>query len=295
MAKSKICDFCLDEPKGLFNRPEALSDGHCICKRCKRIVENYHLPVKYDIFQLLVTNDSKMRDMLISNYLENHTPEETIAKFYPLPSMLLHDGERAINIVDSSITVLTSLIPSEKKNIRIADITRKNFDQLYTAPGESGVTTVKGKLYETDAALYFIADNFINCHRLTNMVHDANNLNEIVVSEKGKTYKYSVNHSDLFYMREAVFLKAAAIQEKKDGNLIYLSSDNTMTITPGIYSVPKNIMPGVYYVSPLKDEGMHVRDANGRLRECRRGRVTLDNGSSLEVTGEYQLRRNERE
>ncbi len=295
MAKSKICDFCLDEPKGLFNRPEALNDGHFICKRCKRIIENYHLPVKYDIFQLLVTNDSKMRDMLISNYLENHTPDETIAKFYPLPSMLLHEGERAINVVDSSITVLTNLIPSEKKNIRIADITRKNFDQLSTAPGSSGVTTVKGKLYETDAALYFMSENFINCHRLTNMIHDVNNLNEIVVSEKGKTYKYSVNHSDLFYMREAVFLKAAAIQEKKDGNLIYLSSDNTMTITPGIYSVPKNIMPGVYYVSPLKDEGMHVRDANGRRRECRQGRITLDAGASLEVTGEYQLRRNERE
>ncbi len=295
MAKSKICDFCLDEPKGLFNRPEALKDGHCICKRCKRIIENYGLPVKYDIFQLLVTNDPKMREMLISNYFENHTPEETIAKFYPLPSMLLHAGERAINVVDSSITVLSSLIPTEKKNIRIADITRKDFNQLYTAPGDSGVTPVKGKLYETDAALYFMSDNFLNCHRLTNMIHDANNLNEIVVSEKGKTYKYRVNHSDLFYMREALFFKAAAKQENKDGNLIYLSSDNTITITPGIYSVPKNIVPGVYYVSPLKDEGMHVRDATGRRRECRKGRVQLDAGSSLEVTGEYQLRRNERE
>lgn len=295
MAKSKICDFCLDEPKGLFNRPEVLKDGHSVCKRCKRIIENYGLPLKYDIFQSLVTNDPKMREMIISNYLENHTPEDTIAKFYPLPSMLLHDGERAINVVDSSITVLTSLIPQEKKDIRIADITRKDFNQLATAPGDSGVTTVKGKLYETDAALYFISDYFLNCHRLTNMIHDVNNLNEIVVSEKGKTYKYRVNHSDLFYMREALFFKAAAKQENKDGNLIYLSSDNTMTITPGIYSVPKNIMPGVYYVSPLKDKGMHVRDATGRLKECRKGRVQLDAGSSLEVTGEYQLRRNERE
>ena len=90
-------------------------------------------------------------------------------------------------------------------------------------------------------------------------------------------------------------MKAAAVQSNKSGNLIYLSSDNTMTITPGIYSIPKNILPGTYYVSPLKDHGMHVKDALGRVRECRSGRVQLDEGSSLEVTGEYQLRRKEKE
>ncbi len=294
MAKSKICDFCLDEPKGLFNRPMALTDGHCICKRCKKIIESYKLPVKYDIFQLLVTNDSKMKDMLIGAHLEKNTPEDVIAKYYPLPSMLLHEGERAVNVVDASITVLTSLIPDTKKDIKICDITRKDFDQLNTATGDSGVSEVSGKLYETDAALYFISDNFLNCHRLTNIVHN-NEPNVIVVHEKGKTFKYKVKYSDLFFLREALFNKAAAIQDKKDGNLIYLSSENTMTITPGVYSVPKNISAGVYYVSALKDQGMKVRDAVGRVKECRSGRVRLDEGSSLEVTGEYQLRRNEKE
>lgn len=295
MAKSKICDFCLDEPKGLFNKPKLLKDGHSICKRCKKIIERYSLPVRYDIFQLLVTNEPSMRNMIIGNYLEQHTPEEIIAKFFPLPNMLLHDGERAINVVDSSITVLSSLVPQEKKNKRIADITRKDFDQLYSVEAENGTATIKGKLYETDAALYFISDNFINCHRLTNMIHNNSELKTIVVNEKGKTFKYNVAHADLFYMREALFLKAAAVQSNKSGNLIYLSSDNTMTITPGIYSIPKNILPGTYYVSPLKDHGMHVKDALGRVKECRSGRVQLDEGSSLEVTGEYQLRRKEKE
>ena len=40
---------------------------------------------------------------------------------------------------------------------------------------------------------------------------------------------------------------------------------------------------------------MHVKDALGRVKECRSGRVQLDEGSSLEVTGEYQLRRKEKE
>ena len=72
-------------------------------------------------------------------------------------------------------------MPQEKKNKRIADITRKDFDQLYSVEAENGTATIKGKLYETDAALYFISDNFINCHRLTNMIHKRT-INSIHVS-----------------------------------------------------------------------------------------------------------------
>ena len=75
--------------------------------------------------------------------------------------------------------------------IRTIGYPHKDFDQLYSVETESGTVTVKGKLYETDAALYFISDNFINCHRLTNMIHNNNELKTIVVNEKGKTFKYN--------------------------------------------------------------------------------------------------------
>ena len=47
MAKNnKVCDFCLSEATGMFNRHEKLADGHYICKNCKTIIQGYGLPVK---------------------------------------------------------------------------------------------------------------------------------------------------------------------------------------------------------------------------------------------------------
>lgn len=290
MANNKVCDFCLDEPKGLFHKPEKLSDGHYICKKCRATIEKYKLPVKHDVFQLLVTADANMRDVVMMNYLDRHTPSEVIAKFYPLPKVLLHDGERAINVYDATITVDATLIPETLATTTIADITRKDFTNLESTTKKENATKVSGKLYETDAALYFLSEHFINCHRLTNMVRDNKDGDVIYVDEKGKNYRYAIEHVDLFYMREDLFFKVANAQEKRDTNLIYLSSENTMTLTPGVYTVPRNITPGTYYVSPIKDDGLNVRDAVGRIRECRSGKIHLDQGSTLEVTGEYQFR-----
>ena len=66
-----------------------------------------------------------------------------------------------------------------------------------------------------------------------------------------------------------------------------------MTITPGTYDVPKHIQAGTYYVSAVKDDGLHIRDAAGKLHSMHNGRVHLDEGSQLEVTGEYHFRFNQ--
>lgn len=42
MAK-KVCDFCLSELGGLFNRPEKLADGHYICKNCRQTISEHGL------------------------------------------------------------------------------------------------------------------------------------------------------------------------------------------------------------------------------------------------------------
>ena len=65
MAKKKVCDFCLSEGGGLFNRLETLSDGHHMCKDCKKLIQKYNLPLKYDLFQQLVTAQANMKDMII--------------------------------------------------------------------------------------------------------------------------------------------------------------------------------------------------------------------------------------
>ena len=48
-----------------------------------------------------------------------------------------------------------------------------------------------------------------------------------------------------------------------------------------------------YYVSAVKDDGLHIRDAAGKLHSMHNGRVRLDEGSQLEVTGEYHFRFNQ--
>ena len=61
---NKVCDFCLEEGRGLFRQPESLPDDHYVCKNCRKIIESYGLPVKYDLFQLLVTAEPYMQEMM---------------------------------------------------------------------------------------------------------------------------------------------------------------------------------------------------------------------------------------
>ena len=290
MAK-KVCDFCLEEYGGLFSGVTQLDDGHLICKNCRKKLEEYGLPVKYDLFQLAIIAEPSMREMILSDYLEHHSAEDAIAKYFPLTTMLVHQGEHVVNVRKASITVDPSLIPSSSAAARICDITRKDIINLYDA--QNG-TAVEGSLYETDAALYFLSDHFINVHRLSNMVRNHEDHNAIHVLEHGHEFTYATPHTDLFYLRDTFHRLAVTARENKKQNLIYLSSENTMTLTPGIYNVPKNVRPGTYWVNPVDKANLSIRDASGRTRSVTKGQVHLDEGSTLEVTGQYQLRINQR-
>lgn len=291
MAK-KVCDFCLEEYGGLFSGVQQLDDGHLICRKCRKKLEDYGLPIKYDLFQLAIIAEPSMREMILSDYLEHHSPDDAIAKYFPLTNMLVHEGEHVVNVRDASITVDPSLIPSGKAVQRICDISRRDISDLFD---QKNGTSVQGKLYETDAALYFLSEHFINVHRLTNMVRDHQDHNAIHVLEHGHEYTYTTPHTDLFYLRDLFHTLAVNRKADRKQNLIYLSSENTMTLTPGIYRVPKNVKPGTYWASPVDAAGMSIRDANGHVKNVSRGKVHLDEGSTLEVTGEYQLRIKQRD
>jgi hypothetical protein len=88
---------------------------------------------------------------------------------------------------------------------------------------------------------------------------------------------------------------AIAATENREKSLVYLASENTMTLKSGKYSVPKNLKSGTYWVNPVDDASLHVRDANGRVRRVSSGRLHIDNGSMLEVDGQYEVRYNKRE
>ena len=294
MPESKVCDFCLSESKGLFSKPQTLSDGHYICKNCRNIIQKYGLPVKYDLFQVLVTAEPYMREMIMNDYLEKNELDDTIAKFFPLPNVLLHRGEHCINVRDASIKVAKAAIPEKYAPTVIRDITGSLINDIPDAPDGVSSVTVQGKLYETDIALYFISEHFINCHRLVDMVKGGNDQNAIHVYEKTLSFTYSTPHTDLFFLRDTLYHKIVAAQANKKQNLIYITSENTMTLTPGIYSVPRNIRSGTYYVSALNDLGLHMKDANGHTHDISSGRVRLDEGSLLDCTGEYELRINPR-
>ena len=294
MAK-KICDFCLEEGRGLFRQPEALSDGHYVCKNCRRIIESYDLPVKYDLFQLLVTAEPYMQEMMMGDYLEHHKPAEALVKYYPIPTMRLHDGEHCVNEVPATIHVETAKVPARRAAARISDITRKEIVNLPDFKAESGAMDIEGTLFETDAALYFMSEHFINCHRLTSIVTDHSDAEAIHVLEHGKQYTYRVHNADLFLLRSAFYQMALAASANRKKSLIYLASENTMTLTSGKYSVPKNVKSGVYWVNPVDEASMRVRDANGQLHAVNSGRIRIDNGSTLEVEGQYQLRYNKRD
>ena len=96
---NKVCDFCLSEGKGLFNQPKKIEDGHYICKDCRSILTSYNLPLKHDIFQILVTAQENMRDMIMDSYVKNHDINEVMAKFFPVDDMPLHPGEHCISKV----------------------------------------------------------------------------------------------------------------------------------------------------------------------------------------------------
>ena len=290
MAKSKICDFCLEEQRGLFNHLSTTLDGFSICRSCRRKIEKYNLPLKHDLFQILVTSDPDLHTIIMKDYLENHTPEETIAKFFPLPEVPLHDGENCVNAVPATLTVDEADIPMDETAVTtIAEVTRSKIHNVCDSTvGPS--TSITARLYETDAAVYFLTNHFVNCHRLSNVVRSSTDDKHITVLEDGKGYTYAVEDADMFRMRSEFFGLIQGVLEKKK-NLIYMKSENTMTITPGIYNVPRHIQAGTYYVSAVKDDGLHIRDAAGKFRNYNgSGRVYLDEGSQLEVTGEYQFR-----
>lgn len=294
MTNNQLCDFCLKETKGIFHRPFKTSDNHYICQDCRKILEHYQLPIRYDLFQILVTSAPDMRDMIMNDYVKQNKPSDCLAKYFPLPNVLLHDGEHCINSIPATITVDQTRIPTTNVVSRISDIGKNQITNLEDA--NTNQVTVKGHLFETDAALYFLSDHFINCHKLTSIVRETAiaKPTTLQVLENNTSYTYTIPSTEMFCLRESFFQKIAAYRSNKRKNLIYIQSENTMTLTPGIYGVPKNIQPGVYYVNPVRDDGLHVRDAFGEVRSYANGRVRLDEGSQVEVTGEYEFRFNER-
>lgn len=290
----RICDFCLEEGKGLLHQPEKLPDGHFLCKKCRRIIESYGLKPKYDLFQLLVTAQPEMRDMMMGGYLDSHKPLDAIAKYFPIPNIPLHEGEHCINLRAASISVSASAVPTDFAVTRVTDITKKEISNLPDSrPGGNSIT-VEGTLMETDAALYFLSEHFINCHRLISIITDPVDRQAIHVLEHGKSYTYATPNADLFLLRSKFYHMAINAAENKNRSLIYLASENTMTLTPGQYSVPKNIKSGTYYVNPVEKGSLFIRDANGQIRKVKPGRVRIDDGSVLEVKGEYEVRYNQR-
>ena len=177
---------------------------------------------------------------------------------------------------------------------RIADIGKSDIVNLPDAKKDGNAKEVSGTLYETDAALYFMSDRFINCHRLSSIVTTNTDTEAIHVLEHGREYTYRLPHADLFLLRSVFYHMAVNLSENKKKSLIYLASENTMTLTSGKYSVPKNIKSGVYWVNPVDEANLEIRDANGKLHAVRPGRVRIDEGSTLEVNGEYQFRYNRR-
>ena len=292
---NKVCDFCLEEGRGLFHQPERLPDGHYICKNCRKMISSYDMQIKYDLFQLLVTSEPRLQEMMMGDYLEHHRPEDAIAKYYPITPMVLHKGEHVVNMRSAVITVDRGSIPASMAVKRIGDIGRKEISNIPSAKSKSGSVDVEGTLYETDAALYFLSDHFINCHRLTSVISEHIDTDAVHVLEHGRQYSYKTPHADLFHLRSVFYHMAVAATENKEKSLIYLASENTMTLTSGKYNVPKNLKSGIYWVNPVEDATLHVRDANGRVRSVSSGRLRIDNGSTLEVDGQYEVRYNKRE
>lgn len=291
MAK-KICDFCLSETGGLFNRPEKLSDGHYLCKNCRNIIQDYNLPLKYDIFQRIVTAQAHMKDMIMDTYLETNKPEDVIARLYPLPQILLHEGEHCINAIPATMRVSEDDIPDSYAPRSIVEIRKKTINNIPDAIHKKESVKIEGILYETEAAVYFLSEHIINCHRLGYVQRNTSDNEHITIKTPTKTFTYTVENADLFFIRERFYQKVTAAKNHKDEHLIYIQNDNELRITPGVYDIPKSLRPGVYRVRALNDAGLHVKDALGRVTDYYESEESIDlsNGGVLEVTGEYELK-----
>ena len=290
MAQKKVCDFCLREGGGVFNRLETLSDGHLMCKDCKKKIQRYHLPLKNDLFQSLVTAQPHMRDMIMNAYLENNNPDDALAKHYPYPAILMHTGEHCINSVDAVLTVDTSAVPDVPAVRSIQAIQKGSIHNIRDGVSKP-VEKISGKLYETEAALYFLSPYIVNCHRLGYVKRNSDDEEHVRVITPTKTFTYAVENADLFFMRERFYSKVNAARHNKDKHLIYITNDNQVRITPGVYDIPKALKPGIYKVKAIKDAGLHIKDEHGRIKDYYENEESIDlrEGGVLECTGEYQL------
>ena len=287
----KVCDFCLKESNGFLSGYEKLADGNHICRDCKSILHRYKLPLKHDLFQTLVTAQANMKDMIMDAYLDNNAADETIAKFFPMPAILLHGGEKCINAFPASITVDKDQIPEENAVSAIVDVSKYTINNIVDATSNSDSEKIDGTLYLTDAALYFLSPKFVNCHRIGYIDRELKDKNRIVVSTPTKTFTYKVDNTELFFLREKFYHKVIAAKHNKRQHLIYMTNDNKITITPGVYDVSKNLKAGCYKVKAIKDAGLHIKDPLGRVHDYFENEETiyLDDGGKLECTGEYQL------
>ena len=291
MAK-KLCDFCLSESKGFFNKPEKIAGNHYICKNCKSIIQSYDMPLKYGIFQKLVTADKHMRSMMMDAYLEDHSASEAMAQYFPQPDVELHEDEHCVNVIPAVLTVTEALIPEAPAVRTVAEVRKSTIQNIPDASSKDGAVKVKGMLYETEAGLYFMSEHFVNCHRIGYIQKNSEETRMIRVQTPTKTFTYKVDHADLFYMREKFFTKVNAAINNKHSHLIYISNDNRYRVTPGVYSIPDSLNPGNYSVKPLKGKGLHIKDEIGRIINVPEDatNITLPDGGVLECTGEFELK-----
>ncbi len=289
MARSKLCDFCLEEKGGLFHPLKEVPGGYHICADCTKVLESYHLPIRYSLFQQLVLAQPRMREMMMHSYLENHTADEALAEFYPLTDKPLHAGEELVTETAASIFVPADQIPAGQAEQDITKISRAKIQNITAEAGDKDTQEVSGTLYETNAALYFISEHILNVHRITNLATGSEDRQALHVIDRGREFTYHVENADLFLMRHSFYHILIAAKANKQENLVYLTSENTMTITPGVYTVPRNIKPGTYWLTSLSGSGVSIRDAAGHTREVQSGPVVLQDGAMLECTGEYQL------
>lgn len=287
-----VCDFCLSEGKGLFKKLYRLKDGHHICKNCRSIIESYDLPVEYDLFQQLVTAQPALRNMIMDAHLESHDPKQAIAHYFPDQGIVLHEGEHCLNAVPATMKVRRDQIPAEAAVTAIVDIRRADIKNIPDAPELSqGTVEVNGTLVETEIALYFLSPHYINCHRVGFIKRNTGELNKIEVVTRKNNFTYYIEHADLFFLRERFFRKAKAATSAKKQHLIYIRSDNELTITPGVYEIPRSLKPGIYKVRAIKDDGLHISDSVGHVKDYYENGETirLPEGGVLESTGEYEL------
>ena len=289
---NKVCDFCLSEGKGLFNQPKKIEDGHYICKDCRSILASYNLPIKHDIFQILVTAQENMRDMIMESYIKNHNIDEMMAKFYPVDDMPLHPGEHCISKVKAYQTVTKDAIPYTRAVSKIAEISKATIQNIVDSTTRTNSHKVEGILYETDVAFYFLSPNYVNCHRLGYALRNRSDTDRINVVTPTARYTYMLDNSDLIFMRERFYQKLNAARNNKDTHLIYMSDDNHIRITPGVYDIPKSLRPGKYVVTAIRDAGLHMKDSLGRVIDYYENEEVIDlsDGGVLECTGEYELK-----